>query len=222
MRRLIIVLALLLSLQLTSAVPYYADVSIIVDEAGAVDVRGTTNYPGLVDGHSFTSKRGKVWLLNITTDEPLESYVYTVSLPKGASINYIKASGSMRIEDDEGLISIRGAGFSEDMNVVVQYTISEQGSLAIYYLVGGLLLAGMVIILTFLKKPGKKPDISHLPKRQQEIIRLVRKHGRITQAELEKRLDWPKSSLSRNVESLKRQGLIEKKASGMSNVLVLK
>ena len=63
-----------------------------------------------------------------------------------------------------------------------------------------------------------------LPDRQKKIITLIKdsKSGSITQAELEKITGYPKSSLSRNVDSLVRKNLIEKKQTGMSNTLCLK
>lgn len=63
-----------------------------------------------------------------------------------------------------------------------------------------------------------------LSDRQKELITLIKhsKTGSITQAELERITGFPKSSLSRNVDSLVRKELIEKKQTGMSNTLCLK
>ncbi|MBU2442886.1 MAG: winged helix-turn-helix transcriptional regulator, partial [Nanoarchaeota archaeon] len=56
-----------------------------------------------------------------------------------------------------------------------------------------------------------------------EIMRIIEKNKKpITQAALEKILKIPKSSLSRNIDSLVRKDIITKEGKGMSNVLFLK
>lgn len=58
--------------------------------------------------------------------------------------------------------------------------------------------------------------------RQLAILDYLASHGVVTQAELEKKLKLPKSSLSRNVDTLARKGVIFKEQRGMSNVVGLK
>lgn len=60
---------------------------------------------------------------------------------------------------------------------------------------------------------------SYLPLRQREIISILCKEKQITQKALEKRLNIPKSSVSRNVHSLVIKKIITKKESGNTNIL---
>jgi uncharacterized membrane protein len=72
-------------------------------------------------------------------------------------------------------------------------------------------------------KPIYNVDRSSLTDRQVKIVSYIEeKGGQVSQAELEKKLDMPKSSLSRNVDSLVRRDIIEKKNVGVSNRLFLK
>ncbi|MFP4401911.1 MAG: helix-turn-helix transcriptional regulator [Candidatus Nanoarchaeia archaeon] len=66
-----------------------------------------------------------------------------------------------------------------------------------------------------------KNQFSHLPLRQQKIISILCSEKRITQRLLEKKLNIPKSSVSRNIQSLVNKHIIVKKESGNTNVLEL-
>lgn len=59
-----------------------------------------------------------------------------------------------------------------------------------------------------------------LPDRQRKIVELLEKYNRpVTQKLLEKEMGIPKSSLSRNIDSLAIRGIIKKENKGMTNVL---
>lgn len=66
-----------------------------------------------------------------------------------------------------------------------------------------------------------KQTYAYLPSRQREIISILCEEKQITQRALEKRLNIPKSSVSRNVHSLVIKKIIVKKESGNTNVLEL-
>ncbi|MBN1377291.1 winged helix-turn-helix transcriptional regulator [Candidatus Woesearchaeota archaeon] len=90
-------------------------------------------------------------------------------------------------------------------------------------------ITGIIILIStgiwfFIKQRGKKPkvNIEALSKRQKQIYMIVRKHKRITQSNLQDKLNLPKSSLSRNIDSMVRKGIIEKKKRGMTNLIMLK
>ncbi|MCH8520159.1 MAG: MarR family transcriptional regulator [Nanoarchaeota archaeon] len=72
-----------------------------------------------------------------------------------------------------------------------------------------------------LYKQKLKEEYSYLPLRQREIISILCEEDQITQRVLEKRLNIPKSSVSRNVHSLVIKNIIIKKESGNTNVLEL-
>jgi uncharacterized membrane protein len=55
------------------------------------------------------------------------------------------------------------------------------------------------------------------------IVETIQKNkGSITQAKLEKSLEIPKSSLSRNIESLVRKNILVKESKGMTNLIMIK
>ena len=83
---------------------YYADITIDVDLSGFVTIEGVTNYPDLLIKNTevYTVKKQSYWLLNITKEEIFSDFVYVLTLPESSSINYIKSSGSIRIEEDKG------------------------------------------------------------------------------------------------------------------------
>ena len=91
---------------------YYADITINVDNSGFVTIEGTTNHPDLLAENTeiYTSKKQSYWLLNITKDEIFSDFVYVVTLPEGASINYVKSSSFIRIEEDLGSLVVKGFG----------------------------------------------------------------------------------------------------------------
>lgn len=66
----------------------------------------------------------------------------------------------------------------------------------------------------------KSYNESALTERQKQIVRLIdNKGGSSTQAVLEKELSIPKASLSRNLETLSKKGIIKKESKGMSNLV---
>jgi uncharacterized membrane protein len=71
------------------------------------------------------------------------------------------------------------------------------------------------------KEPlGELKGLNH---RQNQIIQLL--HARnipMTQTDIQKELQIPKASVSRNIHGLERKGLIEKEQIGMSNLIRLK
>jgi len=118
----IIIITILLAQSLQAA-DYYADLTITVDSSGLVSIEGHTNYQNLTiqNADNYTSKQQSRWLLNITKPEVFSEFVYDLTLPKGASINYIKSSGSIHIEENLGNLIVRGFGENESLSIVIQY-----------------------------------------------------------------------------------------------------
>jgi len=223
-----VIILFFLLFTLSSAKEYYADVEIYVDESGEVLISGTTNHPLLEveKTQEYTTKEGSLWILNITTTDTFSNFVYSVNLPKNAAINYVKAP-SLRIEQTFSGISIKGLGKNREFEIIVQYRLKDESPG--YDLV---LLVAVLMAVTFLlyrkrraKKPQEKtPRISpeNFPERQRKILKIIIREGSTTQAKLLQELKIPKSSLSRNVKSLVRQGIIISERKGMSNFLKLK
>jgi uncharacterized membrane protein len=232
-----------LSLPSLQAVDYYADLTITVDLSGFVTINGLTNYPNLTiqNTEQYTSKQQSYWLLNITKQETFSEFVYDLILPKGSSISYIKSSGSLRIEENLGNLVIRGFGENESFSILIQYQIEKQTqsilpeNIVYLILLPAILLVTLLIIFFYLteKKTKEQPsgelikeplrELKGLNHRQTQIMQILHKRNiPMTQTDIQKELQIPKASVSRNIHGLERKGLIEKEQIGMSNLIRLK
>lgn len=232
---------LFVAVLLPAASAAYADLTLSVDHAGPVTITGVTDAESLPLGTSnaYTSKQGEHWTLNITSTETLETFVYEVRLPEGAAINYLSGKGA-RIATDGGAVVVKGSGEHAPFAVTVQYTIDADEANAFAWL--PLVFFSVLLILLWFVLRGKRirqkrerKKISSLisargapsylegiPARQQAMVKLLREAGgTLTQRQLELTLKLPKSSVSRNVEALRRRGIVQKAQLGMTNTVVL-
>ncbi|MFZ2456284.1 MAG: MarR family transcriptional regulator [Candidatus Altiarchaeia archaeon] len=254
MKHLLLFLAFLSLASTASAGTYYADISVDLDSSGEATISGISNHPVLSAGRndSLTSKKGALWIFNLTLPpgDVFSDYVYAVSLPQGASVNYVKAD-SFRISNAGGRIIISGSGSGRPMSIVVQYRMDESienpGNSYLYWA-----LAIIVVLVAFFayyilrrKKSPRSKQISEpaaeikrspvpqspayskyedvLTDRQKGILAILQEQGKpVNQTLICERLSLPKSSVSRNVASLTDLGLIEKKRIGMSTFISLK
>ena len=213
---------------------YYADINITVDNSGNALISGISNHPLLTSRltSNLTSKKGNHWLLNISPEGTFSDAYYKIQFPKDTIINYFKAPQIARIEySDEGLAVI-GTAKNQPISIVIQYRIEPELLeltnpilLIVFVILLVVLLIGAIIIIrkkmNFAQK--QKFDVGILHGRQKEIMELIIKlGGQTTQKALENALTMPKSSLSRNIDSLSRKGFIEKHASGMTNAIKFK
>lgn len=225
----ILVLFLLVFIPSSLAVDYYADIILEVNEVGSVDVSGKTNLNIIgEDIQNFTSKKGKYWILNYSIEEEISDYIVEISLPKNVEINYIKLPSLNRIVAGDKTRIIT-SGENSNLEIVIQYSFvnkeGENNSIAVIILVLIFILVGLGVFYYIMKKRSKKPriDMSRLSNRQKDIVGIVIKNPEgITQAKLEQITKLPKASLSRNIASLERFDIIEKKEYGMSNLIRLK
>lgn len=244
MRLFILAAIALICIQAASAEEYYADITFDIGDSGSTLVSGVTNNPGLTGRQTqeFTSKKGEYWVFNLSVKEPFSNFIYTISLPEGAVINYIKASTPVRI-GGEGRTFIKATGKNNTMQVTVQYTLSPRNRADV------VLILSLAVAMAFaaagyfyfrkskstaVQSPsgkeekttsaGEKPwyDKEFLADRQKEILEIVEKNnGMITQRQLESGMSIPKSSLSRNIDALARKGIIRKESKGMTNVICI-
>jgi uncharacterized membrane protein len=148
----------------TSAVTYYADISVDLDASGIASISGISNHPLLSEGRndSHTSKKGSLWLFNLTlpSEDTFSDYVYAVSLPQGASVNYVKAD-SFRISSAGGRIVVSGSGSSRPISVVIQYSMEENSQTTDSSYFYGSLVIILVLLASFafllLKKKEERP-----------------------------------------------------------------
>jgi len=225
---------------------YYADITIDVDSSGFVTIDGVTNYPGLLvnNTQSYTLKKQSYWLLNITIEDVFSDFVYAMTLPEDSSINYIKSSGFIQIQEDQGNLLVKGFGENESFSIVAQYQTEKQleasseliqfDSIHLVLIAAIILLVlSLVVILVRGKKEGKRTgeqksdevdhDFKGLNQRQKEIMKLLMERMvPLTQTDIQKELNLPKAAVSRNIRRLELKGLIEKEQIGMSNLIRLK
>lgn len=229
-RALLVLLTVLLAVSVYAQL--YADVTFDVKDTGEVVISGNTNYePFTGTTNTLTSKQGDMWFLNITSPV-FEEYIYHVKLPQYAVINYIKANSKVRIEESSGSIIITGTGSKKPIDIRVQYSINKaQQTNSSLTLIGAIILIIVVGIVAFLvqkrlskhkKIPEKAFKRELYTERQLVILDYIKKHGTVTQAKLEHDLKLPKSSLSRNIQTLVQKGVLFKETHGMSNVIGFK
>jgi uncharacterized membrane protein len=222
-----------------SAQSYYADVTIEVDSSGFVTIAGITNHPDLLIENTeiYTLKKQSYWLLNITKDDVFSDFIYDLSLPEGSSINYIKSSGFIGIEENQGNLFVRGFGENETFSVIIQYQIAKLTENQIFemdYIFISLIILIIILVVTLIFIMFKeRPKIEHtkpndnnfkgLNQRQKEIMKLlIDKNTPLTQTEIQRELKIPKAAVSRNIRGLELKGLIEKEQIGMSNLIRIK
>jgi len=241
----IFLLLLIVHLPSIRAEEYYADIDITVDKSGFVTIDGTTNHPDLLTENTgiYTSKEKNFWLLNITKYDFFSDFTFTLTLPKGASINYIKSSGHIRIEEDQGNLIIKGYGENTNLSIIVQYQLEKTSEILgvntvdinLILIVIILILVGLFLIVYFKEIDKKSIDknkttnsldensLKGLNKRQKDIMNLLLKSKiPMTQNDIQKELGIPKASVSRNIRRLELKGLIEKEKIGMSNLIRIK
>jgi len=228
------------------SIDLYADIQITVDNAGFVSIEGNTNYPNLIvkDSQNFTSKTKEIWRLNITTNEILSDFIFAITLPEHARIRSISSSGSTFIGESSGNLIINGVGSNESLSLIVEYQtdkILETNELFDLDLITIFLISCIIvliicflIVLFFTDKRGKslishknefdsQLELKGLNNRQKKIMNLLHASDvALTQTDIQKELNIPKASVSRNIRRLELKGLIEKEQIGMSNIIRLK
>jgi len=230
---------LIIYLPTTSAQDYYADVTINVNSYGFVTIDGTTNYPDLLTKNAeiYTSKKQSYWLLNITKDENFTDFIYVLTLPEHSSINYIKSSGSIRIEEDQGKLIVNGFGENELFSIQIQYQIGKSTEEEFIkfdpifiFLIAAIIVLIAILFGIFVKEKVKTKDLNEdsidfkgLNQRQKQIMKLlIDRKTPLTQTDIQRELNIPKAAVSRNIRGLELKGLIEKEQIGMSNLIRLK
>ena len=228
------------------ALDFYADLEITVDNAGFVTIEGNTNYPNLIvkDSQNYTSKTQGIWNLNITTNEVLSDYIYSITFPEHTQIKSISSTGSTLIGESSGNLIINGYGSNESLSLIVEYQTEKSldtnelfgldlFSLFLIICIIALIIS-FLIVLFFVDKREKllfsaKKEITSnlklkgLNDRQKKIMALLHESDiALSQRDIQKELNIPKASVSRNIRRLELKGLIEKEQIGMSNIIRLK
>jgi uncharacterized membrane protein len=230
----------------TQAIEFYADLEITVDNAGFVSIEGETNYEGLIveNSEKYTSKTQSIWTLNITKNETFSDFVFSIILPEHSKVSSIYSSGSTLIGEESGNLVINGYGSNKSLSIAIEYQTDKifdtAGLLGVDILSSVLIVFIIVLVICFIlvfllfdnkKKPFYSPkkenihqlELRGLNDRQKKIITLLKESNiALTQTDIQRELDMPKASVSRNIRRLELKGLIEKEQIGMSNLIRLK
>lgn len=223
-------LIVLLLIPCTLAQKYYANIQIDISSDGKVDIFGSTNHPSITsisDSDKFTTKNKKYWIINLSVEESFSQYIAEVRFPPKTSLNFLKASNVLSIEEDNGIIIVTITGKEEPLYFLAQYSFNDNkdnDNWLLYAIIIISVIFGLYVIYYFsIKKKKPKLRLESLTDRQKIIIETILKNkGSITQAELGKTIKIPKASLSRNIESLVRKNILVKESKGMTNQIMLK
>jgi uncharacterized membrane protein len=72
------------------------------------------------------------------------------------------------------------------------------------------------------KKPERKYDLSNLRAEEKKVFELIKENKTIFQADLIEKTGFGKAKMTRIIDRLEGNGLVERKRRGMINVVVLK
>ena len=224
---LLILILLLVVVGSVYAQDYYADVIINIDNEGLTTIHGETNHPSLNIDNSpeLTSKEGKHWLFNITVNDVFSNFIYELKLPKNAVINYMKLPDLARLESSSSGITIIGTGENQKISIIVQYQIKKYNSNSYwwtYLLFVILVIAGIHFFLTRKKKKVKSKLPVMTPRQKQIYIILSKNKKSMTQKQIQDIIKLPKSSISRNIETMVKKDILKKEKMGMSNSISIK
>ncbi len=211
---------------------YYADVVFDIDDSGVTEISGISNHDLLNETKTsiYTSKKSNMWTFEFKIDDIISNYVYEIKLPKYSEVNYIKVSGNLNVKQNNGRIIITGFGGDTDLNLLIQYKINKvKLKLFILEIVGFIIviIVGGYFVYKFIKNKFKKPvntvNLYALTDRQRKMYEILRRERKpMTQHDLEVEMGIPKSSISRNINSLLRKKIILKESKGKTNIIYLK
>jgi len=236
----------LLLFPLTQAIDFYADLEITVDNVGFVSIEGNTNYPDLIveKSEEYTSKTQSLWSLNITKNVTFSDYIFSIILPEHTEVRSVSSSGSTLIGEESGNLIIKGYGSNESLSIVVKYQMDKSldaiGIFGLDFFTIVLIICIFVLIICFIivlflvdkrekpifsdkKDDAPQPELKGLNDRQKKIMTFLKDSNiGLTQTDIQRELNIPKASVSRNIRRLELKGLIEKEQIGMSNLIRLK
>ena len=224
MKQLFILFVILLA---SLSFSYYADVVFDVQDNGDVLVSGFSDNLDLNEGlhQELTSKDKEFWVFDLNLNENFSSFAYEINLPDNTKLNYLNLTGFSNISTSTDKITITGFGENKPLSLKVQYSFGDKEmSLDWLWLILAVTIIGIfMFVFEKLKKRKTKPkkDYKHLTERELSIIKFLEKNNYSTQNKIEKALGIPKSSLSRNLLSLEKKGIIKKQQKGLSNLIYI-
>ncbi len=204
---------------------YFGDLTININQKGEVTTTGETDckeLSNLNNALKFTSVKNNKILVNITSQCFFESINYEIRLPKNTLLNYFKSSTRFVITSEKESLIIKSSDSSKKLEILIQFSTidtNQQNLFLIIFITTTILLTISSLWLFIKQKDSIKTIKEELSERQKQIIEILFKEKSISQAELTKRLQLPKSSISRNINSLLRRGIILKEKKTKTNLI---
>lgn len=158
---------------LAFAQTYYADIDIYVETDGKVTIIGLTNYEpyqNIINSQKFTSKQGEFWMLNLTTNETFDTYLFKLYLPQGAIANYIKTTKNIKFDEQDGRTVIIGKDVNKELRLIAQYKIEDKtqtsqqfisNQMIFFIILGFFLLILLLILVIYFNTKIKTDNISN-------------------------------------------------------------
>lgn len=212
---------------------YYADVDIVLRNNGNVYIEGISNHPMLKNGvySDLLFKKNDFWIFNLTLEGKFDQFVYDLTFPRDSVINYLNIPNNLGFTQKSEGITVFGYDSGNSVSLIAQYSFEGKDSFFgfswYFYLILFILIVFLIFYLRKVKSHKKYKldlnfDFDTLNPRQKDIMNLILENkGKIKQSDLQKKIDFPKSSLSRNINSLERKGLIKKISDGKSNLILI-
>ena len=220
----ILILLLVLIMPYANSQTYYADLKININQRGDTTIRGQTNVPNLIGTHqNLTTKTGQNWIFNLSTHN-FSNALFDIKLPEDAVITYIKSTAQINIFAEQGQTHIKGIIQNKPLELIIQYHFQKkenQNNKTLLIISIILIIIGIILMLKKTKKEKPWYYNEALTKRQKQIITILEKNQEVNQKFLEQKLNLPKSSISRNILTLEKKGIITKKQIGYSNIITL-
>lgn len=229
MRGCIVFLFFVFSASLVSADSYYADVDVYVDSGGVARFEGVSNHPGLAEGVSlekvFIGSGYSLFNLSLGEDDLFTDFLFRVHLPEGSAINYVKTKGMFLIRGREGRLVVSVHGSDKPVQILVQYRqgeVDEDGG-SVWAAPGFFGILALAVLGVFLvwRAGGKRPDVA-LTARQKKIYEHLKSSGKpVNQSEISGHLGIPKASVSRNLDTMEKKGVVVRERMGVSTMVRL-
>ena len=217
----------------------YGNFQIEIDEKGKFTniIESNINLENIIDSQKFTSKKNEYWVVNYSSEIIFDEFYFEIFFPKNTKINYIKSTKNLLTEIENDKLKLSGFGQNKNFEILIQYSFSnnfvsdEKNSNSIfYYFLFFIIIIFIISIIIFFKKitqikkddDNEKFDYSYFPKRQIDIINILKKNkNKILQNELDGIMEIPNSSIYRNLKSLEKKGIIRKERVGKKRLIFL-
>jgi len=129
---------------------------------------------------------------------------------------------------DSSCTLAHGGNYCPMYSTIDKQTYLALGIVGILFIVSLILIFSKPEVQTLIKtrtlksKIKRKIDTSNLKPEEKQVLKLVQDNNAIFQADLIEKTEFGKAKMTRIIDRLEGQGIVERKRRGMTNVVVLK